>query len=214
VEGTGENEVVLLGDSFSFALKAALVKSLPPGWKIRILTKGQCLPWNVEQYNKDGTVRTDCSDHAAWVRQYIAETRPELIVASGADQWLANSSYGLWRTGFRSAVKFYLANSKKVVVVSSAPGSGNLKNCVGTDLSMRKCFGTPAQISKFTEIQKQESQSLRFRFVNLIDYLCIKSICPAVIDDTPVYADGNHMSGVFSEKFSGVIKNLRLFDSN
>lgn len=211
VVGSGEKEILLLGDSFSFALKEALVKSMPSGWKIRILTKGSCLPWNVNQYNKDGTIKTDCSDHATWVQAYITRTRPTLIVASGADQWLSQSSYDQWLTGFRSAVKFYSANSEKVVIISSAPGSGNLKDCVGADLSMRKCFGTPNEISKFVKIQKQESESLKYRFVNLIDYLCLNSTCPAVIDDTPVYADGNHMSADFSKKFGAVFKNLRLF---
>jgi peptidoglycan/LPS O-acetylase OafA/YrhL len=212
VEGNGEKEMVLLGDSFAFALKDAFTKSLPPGWRLRILTKGSCLPWNVTQYKKDGTLRTDCSDHASWVQEYIARSRPEMIVATGADQWLVNSSYDQWLTGFRSAVKFYTSNSKKVVIISSAPGSGNLKDCVGDDLSMQKCFGTPNQISRFVKTQKQESESLEYRFVNLIDYLCLKSVCPAVIDNTPVYADGNHMSANFSRNFSAVIKNLRIYD--
>ena len=211
VVGSGEKELVLLGDSFSFALREALAKSLPSGWKIRILTKGSCLPWNVTQYNKNGTIRTDCADHATWVQAYISRNRPAMIVASGADQWFENSSYDQWLTGFRSAVKFYSANSDKLVIISSAPGSGNLKDCVGTDLSMRKCFGTPNEISQFVKVQKQESESLKYRFVNLIDYLCINSSCPAVISDTPVYADGNHMSADFSKKFGAVIKNLRLF---
>ncbi len=211
VLGSGEKEIVLLGDSFSFALKDALAKSLPPGWKIRILTKGSCLPWNITQYNKDGTIRTDCSNHGAWVQEYIARTSPKMIVASGADQWLVNSSYDQWVTGFRSAVKFYTANSEKVVIVSSAPGSGNLKDCVGTDLSMQKCFGTPDQISRFVEIQKRESQSLKYSFINLIDFLCIKSACPALINDTPVYADGNHLSLDFSKKFSTIIRSLRIY---
>ena len=211
VVGSGKKEILVLGDSFSFALKEALVKSMPSGFKIRILTKGSCLPWNVNQYNKDGTIRTDCSDHATWVQEYISRTRPAIIVASGADQWFENSSYDQWLTGFRSAVKFYSANSDRVVIISSAPGSGNLKDCVGTDLSMRKCFGTPNEISKFVKVQKQESESLKYNFVNLIDYLCINSSCPAVIDDTPVYADGTHMSADFSKKLGAVFKNLRLF---
>jgi|GEM_PF-3086624 len=210
VEGSGEKEIVLLGDSFSFALKDAIVKSMPSGWRVRILTKGSCLPWNVTQYKTEGTKQIDCVDHKTWTQEYIAASRPEMIIASGADQWFSNSSFDQWVTGFRSAVKFYLANSKKVVIVSSAPGSGNLQNCVSADLSLRKCFGFPGSISKFVEIQKRDSQSLKFEFINLIDYLCISS-CPAVIYDTPVYADGSHLSVDFSKKFSEAIKNLRLF---
>jgi hypothetical protein len=212
VVGSGENEMVLLGDSFSFALKDSLVKSLPPGWKLRILTKGSCLPWNVTQYKQDGTMKADCTSHSTWVQDYISKSKPAMIVASGADQWLENSSFDLWLTGFRSALKFYTANSERVVIISSAPGSGNLKDCVGNDLSMRKCFGTPDQISRFVEVQKRESKSLNYRFINLIDYLCLKSACPALIDDTPVYADGNHLSADFSKKFSTIIKSLRLID--
>jgi peptidoglycan/LPS O-acetylase OafA/YrhL len=213
VLGSGDKEIVLLGDSFSFALKEGLFKSLPSGWQIRILTKGSCLPWKVPQYNSNGTVRTDCTEHATWVEDYLSESRPAMIVATGADQWLANSSYDLWPAGFRSTVQQYLTFSEKVVIFSSAPGSGNLKDCASADLSMRKCFGTPNGISRFVAIQKRESQNLKFRFVNLIDFLCIDSACPAVIGDTPVYADGNHLSADFSKKFSEVLKRLQLFDS-
>jgi peptidoglycan/LPS O-acetylase OafA/YrhL len=213
VIGSGEKEVVLLGDSFSFALKDALVKILPSGWQIRILTKGSCLPWYVTQYNENGGIKNECLDHSTWVQKYIIESRPEMIVASGADQWLEKSSYTLWLNGFRKAVTTYSAASESVVVISSAPGSGNLKNCVGSDLSLRKCYGSPAQISKFVELQQRESKSLKYRFVNLVDYLCVNSTCPALIANTPVYADGNHFSLDFSKKFSAVLQSLRLFDS-
>jgi hypothetical protein len=211
VVGGGEKEIVLLGDSFSFALKDAIVKAMPPGWRVRILTKGSCLPWNVKQYNKDGTTRIECSDHAAWTRKYIAASRPEMIIASGADQWLTNISFDQWVAGFRSTAEFYTANSDKVVIISSAPGAGNLNDCVGADLSLRACFGNPNSISKFVEIQKRESRSFDYRYVNLIDYLCIDLSCPALIDGTPVYADGNHLSADFSKEFSAVVKNLALF---
>ncbi len=212
VVGNGGKEAVLLGDSFSFALKESLVKSLPPGWRLRILTKGSCLPWDVAQYNGNGTLKNDCSEHAKWVKNYISETRPALIVASGADQWLSNSSYDEWLAGFRSAVKFFEVNSEKVVIFSSAPGSGNLKDCIGLNLNMRGCFGTPTEISRFIEAQQRESKSLGYRFVSLVDFLCLDNSCPAIIGDTPVYADGNHMSADFSKRFSEVIRNLRLFD--
>jgi peptidoglycan/LPS O-acetylase OafA/YrhL len=210
--GSGEKTAILIGDSFSFALKEALISSKPTGWKLLILTKGSCLPWNVTQYNENGTIKADCSDHITWVQDYISSTKPSLIVASGADQWLTNSSYEQWLTGFRSAIKFYSANSEKVVVVSSAPGSGNLKNCVGSDLNLRKCFGSPNAISRFVDAQKRESQSLNFQFIDLVDYLCINSRCPALINDTPVYADGSHLSGTFSKQLGSVFKNLRIFD--
>jgi hypothetical protein len=76
---------------------------------------------------------------------------------------------------------------------------------------MQKCFGTPDQILRFVELQKRESQFLKYSFINLIDFLCIKSACPALIDNTPVYADGNHLSLDFSRKFSAVIRSLRLY---
>jgi hypothetical protein len=77
---------------------------------------------------------------------------------------------------------------------------------------MRGCFGTPTEISRFIEAQQRESKSLGYRFVSLVDFLCLDNSCPAVIGDTPVYADGNHMSADFSKRFSQVIRNLRLFD--
>jgi peptidoglycan/LPS O-acetylase OafA/YrhL len=212
VLGAGDKEIVLLGDSFAFALQDSILKAMPKGWRLRILTKGSCLPWNVNQYNKNGTLKSDCSDHAIWVQEYVSKSRPEMIIASGADQWLTNSSYDLWMTGFRSAVKFYLANSDKVVIISSAPGSGDLKDCVGVDQSLRNCFGTTERISQFVRMQAQESESLGYRYVNLIRYLCIDSSCPALINDIPVYADGNHMSSDFSNNFGEVIKRLNLFD--
>ena len=212
VVGTGEKEILLLGDSFAFSLKDSIVKAMPLGSRLRILTKGSCLPWYITQYKNDGTLKADCLDHATWVQEYIAKTKPDIIIASGADQWLINSSLELWETGFRTAAKFYLANSAKVVIVSSTPGSGNLKDCVSADLSLRNCFGSPNRISRFVKIQKRESESLKYQYLNLVDYLCLNSSCPPLINDTPVYADGNHMSLEFSRKFGEVVKTLRLLD--
>ena len=211
VLGSGEKEAVLLGDSFAFALKDGLGEVVPPGWRVKILTRGSCLPWDVTQYNKNGSLKTDCADHSVWVKDYITSSRPELIIATGADQWLENSSLSAWQSGYRSAIEFYSTHSERVLIVSSAPGSGNLSKCVTEDLSLRGCFGTPNAITNFVALQKKLSISENYEYLNLIDYLCVKGFCPAVLSNVPVYADGSHFSSEFSSLLSQIFVNLNSF---
>ncbi len=211
VLGSGEKEAVLLGDSFAFALKDGLRAAVPTGWRVKILTRGSCLPWDVTQYNKNGSVKTDCADHAVWVKEYISSSKPELIIATGADQWLENSSLSVWQSGYKSAIEFYSTHSDRVLIVSAAPGSGNLMNCVTKDLSLRGCFGTPLSISNFVAIQKKLAVSRNYEYLNLVDYLCVKGFCPAVFSNVPVYADGNHFSSEFSRLISQIFIKLKSF---
>lgn len=209
--GDGPKAAVLLGDSFSFALLDGLKDSLPKDWNLTVLTKGSCLPWDITQFNSSGELNKECNDHNAWVNALISAEKPDLIMATGADQWLQKSTFEQWSKGFSNSLKFFNDNSGKVIIFSSAPGSGNLSTCIKDGISLHACFGTPNQISKFVDFQTNETRKNNSVYVNLVDYLCFKGSCPPIVQDVPVYADGNHLSRNFSSKFSVIIKNLHLF---
>jgi hypothetical protein len=43
-------------------------------------------------------------------------------------------------------------------------------------------------------------------FIDSEQWLCASSICPAVIDDIPVYADGSHFTTPFSERLGPIFR--------
>jgi peptidoglycan/LPS O-acetylase OafA/YrhL len=211
VFGSGEKEAILVGDSFSFAFIAGLRKSIPNDWRLRIMTKGSCLPWDVVQYDSGGAVNKGCADHLTWVQDYIRKAQPQLIISSGADQWLKNSTLQNWQDGFKRSAEFYAANSNKLVVISTVPGSGNLNECIEPKKSLRACFGFSSRITKFTEYQAKLSKIVGYKYLDLTDYLCYRGTCPPILEGLPVYADGSHISELFSVKMNEIFKLEEIF---
>lgn len=209
--GSGNKELVLVGDSFAFALVEAISKSLPNDWRMIVLTKGSCLPWDVKQYGKNGILNSECSNHNDLVQRYIQEMKPDLIIASGADQWLEKSTLSDWKTGFSSSAGFYSEHSNRLLVVSSTPGAGNLSTCLEPANSIRACFGNASSIVKYVEYQQNYGKTLGFEYLNLTQYLCVENWCPPVIQGVPVYGDTNHFSKVFSSKLSRIFNDIKIF---
>jgi hypothetical protein len=209
--GTGHREALLLGDSFAFSLLGGLKKVLPEGWTLRVLTKGSCLPWDLNQYGSNGELEKSCEEHSQWVNDYISKTKPDLIIATGADQWLQNSSIEDWTSGFKKSILFYQSRSQNVSIISSVPGSGDLLSCLGKDKSLKMCFGFPSATARFVKIQKSISATTNYNFLDLTPFLCFKDTCPAVINNIPVYGDGSHISAQFSIKLSDIFTTRKLF---
>jgi hypothetical protein len=211
VFGAGGKEAVLVGDSFSYALLGGLRKAMPPGWSLRVLTRGSCLPWDVAQYSKNNELNTSCDTHSRWVNEYIKIRKPDLVIATGADQWLKKSTLEEWKDGFERTASAYAEHATKLIVISTAPGSGNLNECIELNDSLLSCFGYAPRISTLLKIQQQLSTKLNYEFINLVDYLCFTEICPPIIHNMPVYADGSHISGMFSAKLSEVFRARAIF---
>ena len=209
--GSGGKKVFLIGDSFAFALLDAVKKSMPTGWQLTLLTKGSCLPWDVRQFDKNGILNESCANHNSWVQKFVSENNPDVIIASGADQWLEKSTFQEWQVGFASAAKFYSENSKKLFIVSSTPGAGNLLSCVGSDDSIKSCFGNSKSIEKFVSYQKSFYDLSNYNFINLSSLLCYRSVCPPILNNLPVYGDSNHFSKVFSISFAEVLKAKKIY---
>jgi hypothetical protein len=204
--GSGGKKVFLIGDSFAFALVDAVKKSMPTGWQLTVLTKGSCLPWYVKQFDKNGTLNESCDNHNAWVQKFVSDNNPEVIIASGADQWLEKSTFSEWQVGFASAANFYSENSKKLFIISSTPGAGNLLSCVRPGNSIKSCFGDSKSIEKFVSYQKTFFGLSNYNFIDLSSLLCYRTVCPPILNGLPVYGDSNHFSKVFSGNFALVLK--------
>jgi peptidoglycan/LPS O-acetylase OafA/YrhL len=212
VYGNGNKEAILVGDSFAFALLDGLKSALGSNWKLRVLTRGGCLPWDLTQYSPSGVENVACSEHSNWVNTYISTSHPDLVIASGADQWIQNTNIQTWKAGYLSSVDFFKKNANRLLIVSSAPGSGDLNKCVEKGDSLRACFGYANTVLKFASIQNHYSTINNYDYINLLDYLCVQGSCPAIIQGTPVYADGSHLSKVFVQKIAPLFNSLHLFD--
>jgi hypothetical protein len=62
-------------------------------------------------------------------------------------------------------------------------------------------------------IQNQLTDKHGGLFINSADWLCYKSICPLIIDNSPVRPDGSHLGETLAKKL-GLLLREKLLEKN
>jgi len=203
--GTGNRTAMVIGDSYAFALVPAIRSALQDNWKIVVLTRGLCLPWQGNEDLLNGMEDTKCVEHNLWVKSVVEKSNPEIVVFSAADKVVSGKSFTSWQKSFELTIQMYEKLSGKVFIIPSVPGAGNLKNCLKSMNNIEGCYGKIGTGQKFLNFQLSLERSRAFRVLNLTPYLCKDEWCPPIIDSLPVYSDGNHLSSIFSERLGPVL---------
>jgi peptidoglycan/LPS O-acetylase OafA/YrhL len=206
--GSGSKTAIVVGDSYAFALVPGIRASLSREWKIVILTRGLCLPWFGENYYLDGRRDLDCEAHNQWVKSQVAIIKPELVIFSAADKVASGRTMSSWKNSFLTTIKEYGSLTERIAVVPVVPGSGNLKTCMTEKENIQGCFGKSSPIAEFARIQTENAKLMNYKVLDLTTFLCSGAYCPPIIDGTPVYVDGNHLSSHFSRKLARVFQYL------
>jgi hypothetical protein len=203
--GTGNRTAMVIGDSYAFALVPAIRSALQDNWKIVVLTRGMCSPWQGNEDLLNGVEDTKCVEHNLWVKSVVEKSNPEIVVFSAADKVVLGKSFTSWQKSFELTIQMYEKLSGKVFVIPSVPGAGNLKNCLKSMNNIEGCYGKIGAGQKFVNFQLNLERSRAFRVLNLTPYLCKGEWCPPIIDSLPVYTDGNQLSSIFSERLGPVL---------
>jgi hypothetical protein len=203
--GTGNRTAMVIGDSYAFALVPAIRSALQDNWKIVVLTRGMCSPWQGNEYLLNGLEDTKCVEHNLWVKSVVEKSNPEIVVFSAADKLVSGQSFTSWQNSFALTIEMYEKLAGKVFVIPGVPGAGNLKNCLKLINNIEGCYGRIGTGQKFVNFQLNLERSKAFKVINLTPYLCKGEWCPPIIDFLPVYSDGNHLSSIFSERLGPVL---------
>ena len=199
----GTSTVVLFGDSHANQWFNALdTIAKREHWRLVPYTKGGCPPPYYPDFYLDELKRvyTECYAWRDAVFARIAALRPSLVVI-GSEARVEAIKAGPGAT--TSLVRGLRQNGAKVVFMEDTPFPGfEVPDCLAQHPSSIDSCMVTIEKSKITEEQRNvENAGALAGGATLVDplpWLCVRDLCPPVIGDTVVYADGSHLTGTYS----------------
>ena len=216
---------VVFGDSYAIAVIPMILNSLDlSDWKVISLTYGQCMIADVVPLSSDNSIISGCSAFRKWAIQYINKLDPEVLVITDnpntsiklPDDSIIDVPGSRGNTYWAQRLDYSLSQiqttGKRIFLgTPPAPIGGALSNCTDSKLRLTsKCFGDtnsfPLGRKLARVVQQKGATQNNFIYVDPAPWLCIGSVCPAIIDNTPVFSDGSHFNPVFVSKLSTFFK--------
>ena len=205
-----ERRAVVLGDSIAGAWLPGLRAGLEPqGWSVQTLTMGQCPNIDAPTLYRNRTF-VECAEHRDWALQFIAETKPDLVVLSDTyDTDLADPAADkeqVWRAGLTTVVERVRASGARVVLLTAPPAGASLQTCATPFNGPVDCIqGPPGRFRTQLAIESDVAAATGAAHVDPERWFCIERRCPAVVGATPVFADGLHMTAEYARKIGPAV---------
>ena len=190
--------LALIGDSIAMGWLPGLRRAESmKTTRIHVLTHRQCP-------NLRGEASPSCASHLNWALKRVRALHPDIAVLSsdydGKEGWYA------WRTGLRRTLAAVKPYAKTVIVIAPHPDLAVALDCFKQRIAPGACrTNVPLNWREYGEAERQAALANGARFVDPRPWVCIDEVCPALIGDTPVSFDGNHLSGAFAERLGPVL---------
>lgn len=201
-----ETTVVLFGDSHALQYAPALTLiAVENGWRLVVLTRGNCTPADVD-------IRSYCNTWRDDMVKRIFDEDPDLVVMAtsttgeldmttedGRDI-VAPESVLYHEQGMIRTIEKLEKTGATVVVMGDQVAAPDLPHeCVGENPDdLRKCaFPNEPLPSRFFD--KRAARAAGVEVISPVRKLCTDEICPAVIGNVLVYRDSVHISATYAE---------------
>ena len=211
------NTAVILGDSYALAAYPMVINALDlKTWRIIGLNRSECMVADVQPWPRPGTAfDNECVKHRKWTFSYLAKLKPNLIVMAdqpyhpiaekGKESTLNKRQ--VWYDGMKRSLEQLKRLPSKLVYFGFPMPAKGLTDCVASDGALSKdCFGTPETFKSMYGKQILVTSTLAVPFIDPTAWLCSAGLCPPIIDKTPVFWDGSHLSVPFSAKLAPVFR--------
>lgn len=214
---------VVLGDSFAASWMPAIRGALEPsGWRIQMLTYGECPAIAIEVIRKSDGERfaEKCSEHQQWAQQKVGELDPDLIIMGNAENSLGRLKSGAegttalqeWGNASGDTLGALRARSKaKIVTLTSPPGGKSLASCATNLNQPNDCVSeVKSSYRQLVDTEAQAAELVSGAFtISPEPWLCVNGRCPTFSGDVPIYVDNGHLTRQYSALLSTVL-GLRL----
>lgn len=209
---------VVVGDSISISwvpgLKAAL---LPLGYKVQVMSSEQCPAADVKVNATDGSFLEGCEATREATLARIDTMRPDLVFASEtpdtifrlADDATNADATDEWRAGAHRTLARLSAAAKRVFVLQAPPVRG------GGPCATQRATPSQCLLSRgFTydavgAADQQATEGTSVTFVETSPWFCsAQGQCPSFVGESPVLADGEHLSAAQAKSLAGVLATL------
>jgi peptidoglycan/LPS O-acetylase OafA/YrhL len=210
--------VALIGDSHAAEWFPALVAlSNQNGWQLTTYLKSSCPFGEGARVTSsvDPSITSSCADWNSQVVSALASAKPFRLVvttdyennAQFIDSRGAITSAAAV-SAYRAAWKPLVARGARVAVIDDTPHPGSAgAACFTSHLnSPQACDLTPSATMDASNYLSAASAHLPGSFaINLNDYFCSRTSCPAVIGGVFVYRDDSHMTATFARTLAPVL---------
>jgi hypothetical protein len=206
---TSTTNVVLVGNSHAGQwLPALQAVAVELHVKITTFVASQCALADLRQQFTTAADATKCLEWVHRTTERIVTMRPDLVILSnrvsvpGEGRSLA-ASQSLYRDGYTSVLRTWLAAGLRTLVIRDTPAPGNqVPDCVAqAKAAYSRCDGTrDAWLPNAPEVQAVRSiGDPRVRLVDLTDHICAPRVCHAVTGGVITYFDGSHLTATFAK---------------
>jgi peptidoglycan/LPS O-acetylase OafA/YrhL len=214
----GSRVMVLFGDSHAqqwFGAVDAVARKR--GWRLAVFTKAQCGP-ALGQVGKDGgTVPyTECDQWRLRALNRIQRLRPAMVVMSARNREGSPLDVGVtagpdqdWASSWVATVnRVKQAGALPVIIPDTPVAHRDVPACLTVyrtaigqcHLNVFRSLFLPRQ-----RIVRALVQAHGARVVDSTAWFCTPTVCPAVIGDTVVYRDDNHLTSAYAKRLAGVL---------
>jgi hypothetical protein len=208
---------VILGDSYALAIYPMVIEALGlDDWRVIGLNQRECMVSDIVPWPWKGTKPDlECPVHREWVNSFIAETNPDLVILSDqpfhpiadGDSDSGDNHDSLWRDGLDLALQTLRPLADKIVYFGVPSSQTALTDCVTAGGRIGdKCTSSSTKFLGYINQQAILSNRYNIPFINPNEWLCYDGRCPAIIDNTPVYWDGAHLTQSFAAKLAPLFR--------
>ncbi len=214
----GGKVLVLFGDSHAQQWYDALdVITRKRGWQLVVFTKTDCGP-ALGQVGADGGAQPyrQCDQWRLRALDRIDEMRPDLVVMSARNHEGGPLDVDVtagpdqdWAAAWVATVnRIKRAGALPVVIPDTPVARRDVPACLAAyrtaigrcHLDVYRSLLLPRQ-----RIVRAMVQAHGARVVDSTAWFCTPTVCPAVIGDTVVYRDDNHLTSVYAKRLAGVL---------
>lgn len=209
---------VLYGDSVAISYLPAVRASLP-GWRIDVLTIGQCPATESLVNLGDGSSYPGCEVFRTRAKAKIEKAHPDLLIVSSSTlsvERLASHASGSaateeWQAGTQAMVSTLAPMTDKLVILDAPPLEASPQYCKTPISRPSDCVAkVTQQYVAVTEAQRAGARAAKQSNViypKNITWFCSRAgECPSFIGATVTLADGMHLTELGSLALSPLLK--------
>jgi peptidoglycan/LPS O-acetylase OafA/YrhL len=196
--------VFLFGDSHAAHWFPALAPLAEAG-RIRLdtNTKSSCPSVSIAR-ELHGVDYDTCAEWRMKVLERIDELEPATVILSnyGRSDGDLSVFQDRWEAGLTSTIEAMPANTQPVIITDTPDMGASPSLCLSSQLDSAKQCGAeqPIVLHEYAAAaDRKAAATTRAQLVDLNQYFCDDSLCPAVIGNLLVYRDAHHMTVPFSE---------------
>lgn len=206
--------LMLIGDSHAAMWQPAFdLIGRRLGWRVIVLTKGNCGPADLEYYlREERRTFTECRQWRQWRLETIRRIKPAVVVTAGFSGDVQGpgkpTTAAIWQAAMERTVEAMPAGTRTVFLADQPHLSEFGPECLAKNPDNLLACADPVDEAvpvTFNEALEAAARRTGATYVDVIPWFCLE-ICPYAIADVSAYVGSGHVNKPYAARLSGVIE--------